>query len=99
MFNLLRKENFLLFYLRFKKYGVWFFINFIIATIPFAIMFARNYSTETLFSNFLSFNFGLIISPPNRVAITPPTTSSGRSTARRYYRMVSDQKNVKRVPM
>lgn len=62
MFNLLRKENFLLFYLRFKKYGVWFFINFIIATIPFAIMFVRNYSTETLFSNFLSFNFGLIIS-------------------------------------
>ena len=62
MFNLLRKENFLLFSLRFKKYGIWFFINFIIATIPFAIMFARNYSTETLFSNFLTFNFGLLIS-------------------------------------
>lgn len=62
MLNFLRKENFLMFFLRFKKYGLWFFINFIIAIIPFAVMFARNYSKETLFSNFLSFNFGLIIS-------------------------------------
>lgn len=62
MLNFLRKENFLIFFLRFKKYGLWFFINFIIAMIPFAVMFVRNYSKETLFSNFLSFNFGLLIS-------------------------------------
>ena len=30
--------------------------------IPFAVRFVRNYSKETLFSNFLSFNFGLLIS-------------------------------------
>lgn len=62
MLNFLRKETFSTLILRFKKYGIWFFVNFIIAMIPFAIMFVLNYSRETLFSNFLSFNFGLIIS-------------------------------------
>lgn len=62
MLNFLRKDNFSILFLRFKEYGLWFFINFIIAMIPFAVMFVRNYSEETLFSNFLSFNFGLLIS-------------------------------------
>lgn len=62
MLNFIRKVSFLIFFIRFKKYGLWLFTNFIMAMIPFAVMFVQNYSEEALFSSFLSFNFGLLIS-------------------------------------
>lgn len=62
MSHFISKEFFKASFLRIRKYGIWLLVNFVLSAIPFAAMFAMNYPHHTLFSNFLVFNFALLIS-------------------------------------